>query len=67
MSLREVSEQLKKHNVPISHVSLGRHKQGGHMAPTDMSPVEKIDYYKDQIGSQMKKLRRNQLIQAQIN
>jgi hypothetical protein len=37
------------------------------MAPTDFTPVEKIDYYTDQSSSQMAKLRRGQLIQAQIN
>jgi hypothetical protein len=67
MSLREACEQLKKHNIIISHVSLGRHKQGGHMAPADYTPVEKIDRYTDQLGKQMAKLRKHQFIQTQIN
>ena len=67
MSLREASQQLKKHNIPISHVSLGRHKQCGHMASSDYSPIEKIDYFTDQLASQMAKLRKHQLFQAQIN
>jgi hypothetical protein len=67
MSLREASQQLKKHSVSISHVSLGRHKQGGHMSSSDLTPVEKIDYYMEQLNPQLTKLRKHQLIQAQIN
>jgi hypothetical protein len=37
------------------------------MAPTDLTPIEKIDHYMDQLSPQMTKLRKNQLIQAQIN
>jgi len=66
MSLREASEQLKKHNILISHISLNRHKQGGHMAPTDLTPIQKIDYYNEQLRPQQAKLRKHQLITAQI-
>jgi hypothetical protein len=66
ISLREASQQLKKHNIPISHVSLNRHKQDGHMAPADLTPVEKIDYYTDQLSPQLAKLRKHQLIQTVI-
>jgi hypothetical protein len=37
------------------------------MAPADLAPIEKIDYYTDRLSSPMAKLRRHQLIQAQIN
>ena len=66
MSLREASQQLKKHNISISHVSLGRHKQSGHMAPADLKPVEKIDHCMEQLNPQLAKLRKHQLIQTEI-
>jgi hypothetical protein len=66
MSLREASQQLRKHNIPVSYVSLSRHRQGGHMAPADQTPIEKIDYYTDQLSPQLAKLRKHQLILTQI-
>jgi len=66
ISLREASQQLKKHNIQISQMSLCRHKKGGHMAPTDLTPIQKIDYYIEQLQPQQAKLRKHQLIIAQI-
>lgn len=66
ISLRKSSRILHQHGIPISHVSLQRHKTENHIAPAHLNPVQKIDWYTTQLQPQKARLRKRQLLTTWI-